>query len=96
MPKRNSEVCPPSLHVCDFLFEEKMFHSQDIKIIMFLRNLRIPKSVTSSQALILNGSYIYAYFFWILSIIKMKFGQILVCCRANISNVFLAECWKLV
>ena len=47
MLKKNSEVCPPSLHVCDFLFEEKMFCSQDIKI-MFLRNLRIPKSVTSS------------------------------------------------
>ena len=35
------------------------------------------------------------YFFWILSTIKMKFCQILVCCVANISNVFLAECWRL-
>ena len=25
----------------------------------------------------------------------MKFGQILVCCMANISNMFLAECWRL-
>ena len=42
-----------------------------------------------------NGSYTYAYFFWILSTIKMKFGQILVCCLTNISNVFLAQCWRL-
>ena len=40
-------------------------------------------------------SYAYAYFFWILSPIKMEFGQILVCCRRNISNMFLAECWRL-
>ena len=25
----------------------------------------------------------------------MKFGQILVCCMTNISNMFLAECWRL-
>ena len=25
----------------------------------------------------------------------MKFGQILVCCMTNISNMFLAECWGL-
>ena len=37
----------------------------------------------------------YAYFFWILSPIKMKFGRILVCCVTNISNMFLTECWRL-
>ena len=42
-----------------------------------------------------NGSYTYAYFFWILSTIKMKFGQILVCCLTNISNMFLAQCCTL-
>ena len=25
----------------------------------------------------------------------MQFGQILVCCMTNISNMFLAECWTL-
>ena len=25
----------------------------------------------------------------------MKFGQIPVCCMTNISNMFLAECWRL-
>ena len=25
----------------------------------------------------------------------MKFGQILVCCLTNISNMFLTECWRL-
>ena len=33
--------------------------------------------------------------FWILSPIKIKFGQILVCCMTNISNMFLAEWWRL-
>ena len=42
-----------------------------------------------------NGSYTYACFLWILSIIKMKFGQVLVFYITNISNMFLAECWKL-
>ena len=35
------------------------------------------------------------YFFWILSTIKMNFGQILVYLIANISNKFLAQCWRL-
>ena len=42
-----------------------------------------------------NACYTYAYFFWILNTIKIKFGQVLVCCMANISNKFLAECWRL-
>ena len=25
---------------------------------------------------------------------KMKFGQIPVCCMTNISNMFLTECWR--
>ena len=33
--------------------------------------------------------------FWILSPIKIKFGQILVCCMTTISNMFLAKCWRL-
>ena len=32
----------------------------------------------SSEALLHNGSYIYPYFFSILSTIKMKFGKILM------------------
>ena len=42
-----------------------------------------------------NASDTYAYFFWILSPVKMKFGQILVCCMTNISNMFSAECGRL-
>ena len=79
-----------------FLFEEKiMFRSGDIEIFMFLWNLQTSKFLTSSQVLLHNASYTYAYFFWILSPIKIKFGQILVCCMTNISNMFLAECWRL-
>ena len=39
-----------------------------------------------------NGSYTYAYFFWILSTIKIKFGQILISCM---TNMLLGECWRL-
>ena len=42
-----------------------------------------------------NGSYTLAYFFWILSTIKMKLGQIKVCRMKNFSNMFLAQCWRL-
>ena len=38
--------------------------------------------------------YTFAYFFWILYTIEMKFGQILVCCMKNISNKFLAQFWN--
>ena len=34
-------------------------------------------------------------FFLILSTTKMKFGQILVCCMTNISNIFLIQWWRL-
>ena len=78
-----------------FIWRKIMFHSRDIKIFVFLRNLQISKFVTSSQVFLHNASYTYAYFFWILSPVKMKFGQILVCCMTNISNMFLAECWRL-
>ena len=36
-----------------------------------------------------------AYFFSILSTIKMIFGQILVCFMTNISSMFWAQCWRL-
>ena len=72
-----------------------MFRSRDTVIFVFLWNLQISKLVTSSEVLLHNASYTYAYFFWILSPIKMKLGQILVCCLTNISNMFLAECWRL-
>ena len=38
---------------------------------------------------------LYACFFWILATIKMKFGQVLVCCVLNMSNMFLGQCWRL-
>ena len=43
----------------------------------------------------MDGSYTYAYVIWILSIIKMKFGQILVSFMTSISNMFLAQSWGL-
>ena len=62
---------------------------------MFLWNSHILKSVTSPEALVHNGSYSYVYLFLILSTIKIKFGQILMCCMANISNMFSAQYWRL-
>ena len=78
-----------------FIWRKIMFRSRDIEIFVFLWNMQISKFVTSSYALLHNASYTYAYFFWILRPIKMKFGQILVCCVTNISNMFLTECWRL-
>ena len=72
-----------------------MFHSRDIRIFVFLWNPQISKFATSSYALLHNASYTYSYFFWILNPIKMKFGQIPVCCKTNLSNMFLTECWSL-
>ena len=42
-----------------------------------------------------NGSYTSAYFFWILIPIRMKFGQMLACSMANITSMFLVQCWRL-
>ena len=76
-----------------FLFEAKIrFRSRDIKLFVFLWNLQISEFVTSSQALLHNASYTYAYFFWILSPIKMKFDQIILYCMTSIYNIFLADC----
>ena len=49
----------------------------------------------SSWTLLHTGCYIYAYFFWSLNTIKMKLGQILVCCMINTPNVFFSQCWRL-
>ena len=71
-----------------FLFEEKIiFRSRDIKIFVFLWNLQISKFV-----LLHNASYTYAYCFWILSPIKIKFGQILVC-YMTVWQTFLTYFW---
>ena len=72
-----------------------MFCFQDIKIILFLWNPQISKFVTSSEVLLHNAIYTYAYIFWILSHIKMKFGEILMCYMTKILNMFLAEYWGL-
>ena len=61
----------------------------------FLWNPQISKYLTSSLTLLHNESYTFACFFWILSTIKRRFGQILLYLRTNISNMFLAQCWRL-
>ena len=66
-----------------FLFEEKMFHSRDIDVCIFVK---------STDFKICD---VYPYFFWILSTIKMTLGQILLCCMTNISNMCLDQFWRL-
>ena len=72
-----------------------MFSSRDISIFVFLWNPQTAKYVMSSNTLLHNGSYAFAYLFWILSTITMKFGHILVYLITNICNMFLAQCWRL-
>ena len=55
----------------------------------------IVASTVPLQLLLHNGSYTFAYFFWILSNIKMKFGEILVYLIINMSNLCLGQCWRL-
>ena len=42
-----------------------------------------------------SGISTSASFFWILSTLKKEFGQILVCCKTNTSNMFIAQDWRL-
>ena len=79
-----------------YYFRKKMFHSLHIWIFVFLWIPQTSKSVTSSWAMLHDESYTYAYFPWILSTIKMKFGQMLVCCMTNISTWLHAGDWKFV
>ena len=62
---------------------------------MFLWNLQNSESLMSSWALPYNESYTYADLIWVVSTINMKFGQILVCFITSISNMLLAQCWRL-
>ena len=79
-----------------FIWKKKCFV---LKILRFLCFCEIRRSQNlwrhHKQTLPDNGSCTYAYFFWILSTIKMKFDQILVCYMTNISNMLLTECWRL-
>ena len=59
---------------------------------LFLWNPQILKTVLPSQTLLHNESNTYAYFYWILSTIKIKFGLILAYCMPNTSNIVLAQC----
>ena len=66
-----------------------MSWSQAIQIFVFLW-----KAQTSTFVTLLHNQS-YAYFVWILSSIKMKFGQILVRSITRTSNMFLAQSWRL-
>ena len=46
-----------------FHFTEVMFHSQDVKVFVFLTIPRFTKSVTSGGALVNEARYIFEYIF---------------------------------
>ena len=74
--------------------ENNISFSRYLDVFIFV-NPQISKYLTSSLTLLHNESYTFACFFWILSTIKRRFGQILLYLRTNISNMFLAQCWRL-
>ena len=77
-----------------FYLKKKCFILKILRFFVFW-NSQVPKSEMSSQALLHKRSYSYAYFFCILSTMKMKCCQILVCCMTHTSNIFSAQCWRL-
>ena len=58
----------------------------DFRVFVKSTNFKICDVIISTAAW---WSYTYNYFFWILSPIRMKLGQILVCCMTKISKIFL-------
>ena len=70
---------------------------------MFLRHLDFCVCVKSTDFKIYGIIMVIAIkwklhlslFLFNTSIIKMKFGQISVCCVTNFSNMYLALCWRL-
>ena len=78
-----------------FYLKKKCFILEILRFLCFCETHWFQNLWRHHKALMDNGSYTYAYFFWILSTIKMKFGQMIRCCMTNISNMFLDECWRL-
>ena len=78
----------------DFLFEEKMFRSQD-KFLCFCEIHRIQNLWRHHKHCYIMEVTLMFISFESWSPIKMELGQILVCCLTNISNMFLAQCWRL-
>ena len=84
-------------------FSNTYFFNLKKNIIWFSRYLEFCAFVKSTDFKICgviigiasSGISTYAYFFLILSTLKKKFVQMLVCCKTNISNMFLALDWKL-
>ena len=88
------DAWPSNIHL--FKFEEKIN-------ILFSRYLDSCASVKLTDfkisdiiiGITSSGVSTSAYFFWILSTMKKKFGQVLlVCCKTNISNMFLVQGWR--
>ena len=73
------------------------------KIILFLRHLDFCAFEKSTDfkicdiiiSITSSGISTSAYVYWILSTLKKKSGQILVCCKTNISSMPLVQDWRL-
>ena len=77
-----------------FVWRQNVVFSRYLDFCVFVKstNLKICDVIIG---IVTNESCIYASYFWILHTIKLKFGQMLVCCMTNISKMFLAQCCKL-
>ena len=76
-----------------FYLKKKCFVLEISRFSRFLWNPQISTYVTLSWAWLHNGSYTYAYFFWILRTIKMRFSKMLVSCTTNVYNKFF---WRFI
>ena len=79
-----------------FLYEGKMFHSQNVEFHAFCKSTNFNFcGIIMSFAVLFDKIYTFDYFFRILGSIKIKLGQILLQLMANIFNSFLAPLWRL-
>ena len=82
--------------MCNFFLKKKCFVLEISRLSSFCEIHRFENLLRHHRhSYIMKVTLSYPYIFSILSTIKMKFGQILVCWVANISNMLLAKCWWL-
>ena len=77
-----------------FNLKENILFSRFLEFCAFVKSIDL-KICDVVIGIASGGISTYTYFFGIQSTPKNNFGQILVCCKTNISNIFLAQDWRL-
>ena len=81
-------------HFCN-LIKKKIF-SRYLDFYAFVKFTYFKSCGIINIGITSSGCFISAYFFWILSTLKRKSGQILVWCKTNNSNISnMAQDWRL-